>query len=132
MEKVEMWGGIECTIRRVGNGYSDQLVSSGHRTRLEDLDRFAELGIRKLRYPILWEQVAPESLDTPDWTWTDERMNRLRELGIDPIVTLLHHGSGPHYTALHKKNFVSGLARFAGMVAERYPGSSTILPLTSP
>ncbi|WP_210116219.1 family 1 glycosylhydrolase [Hymenobacter fodinae] len=132
MEHVEMWGGVECTIRRIGNGYSDQLVSSGHRDRLEDLDLIAELGIRKLRYPILWEQVAPESLDNPDWTWTDERMARLQELGIDPIVTLLHHGSGPRYTALHKKNFVPGLAHFAKMVAERYPWIKHYTPVNEP
>ncbi|GAB2770323.1 dTDP-4-dehydrorhamnose reductase [Hymenobacter luteus] len=132
MEKVEVWGGVECTIRRIGNGYSDQLRSSGHRSRIEDLDLFAELGIKKLRYPILWEQVAPESLNHPDWTWTDERMARLRELGIDPIVTLLHHGSGPRYTALHNKNFVPGLARFAGMVAERYPWIKHYTPVNEP
>ncbi|UYZ62933.1 family 1 glycosylhydrolase [Hymenobacter weizhouensis] len=132
MEKVEIWGGVECTIRRIGNEYSDQLVNSGHRTRIEDLDRFAELGIRKLRYPVLWEQVAPQSLDNPDWSWTDERLNRLRELGIEPIVTLLHHGSGPRYTALHKKNFVPGLARFARMVAERYPWVTHYTPVNEP
>ena len=132
MEPVEVWGGIECTIRRIGEEYTDQLVSSGHRTRIEDLDLFAELGIRKLRYPILWEQVAPESLDNPDWTWTDERMARLQELGIDPIVTLLHHGSGPRYTALHKKNFVPLLARFARMVAERYPWITHYTPVNEP
>ncbi|MCB2407121.1 family 1 glycosylhydrolase [Hymenobacter lucidus] len=132
MEKVDVWGGIECTIRRVGNGYSDQLVSSGHRTRIDDLNLFAELGIRKLRYPVLWEQVAPDSLDIPDWTWTDARMARLREVGIDPIVTLLHHGSGPRYTALHKKNFVAGLARFARMVAERYPWVKHYTPVNEP
>jgi len=129
---VEMWGGVECTIRRVGNDYYDQLVSSGHHTRLEDLDLFADLGIKKLRYPVLWEQVAPESLDNPDWTWTDERLNRLRELGIEPIVTLLHHGSGPRYTALHQKNFVPGLARFARMVAERYPWLKYYTPVNEP
>ncbi|WP_222841345.1 hypothetical protein [Hymenobacter sp. BT188] len=88
---------------------------------MEDLDQFAELGISKLSYPILWEQVAPESLDNPDWTWTDERIARLRELGIDPIVTLLHYGSGPRYTALHKDSFAPHLARFARIVAVRYP-----------
>lgn len=127
-----MWGGVECTIRRIGDGYSDQLVRSGHRTRVEDLNQFAELGITKLRYPILWEQIAPESLDSPDWTWTDERMARLRELGIDPIVTLLHHGSGPRYTALHEDSFAPGLARFAGMVAERYPWIKHYTPINEP
>ena len=130
--QVEMWGGVECTIRRIADQYSDQLVSSGHRTRIEDLDLFADLGIRKLRYPVLWEQVAPQSLDRPDWGWVDERLNRLRELGIDPIVTLLHHGSGPRYTALHQNNFVPGLARFAGMVAERYPWLTHYTPINEP
>lgn len=131
-KNVEMWGGVECTIRRIGNGYTDQLENSGHRYRVEDLDLFAELGIKKLRYPVLWEQVAPNSLDEPDWSWTDERLNRLRELGIDPIVTLLHHGSGPRYTALHRKNFVPGLARFAEMVAERYPWIKHYTPVNEP
>ncbi|MBD0258216.1 MAG: dTDP-4-dehydrorhamnose reductase, partial [Cytophagales bacterium] len=71
---LQAWAGVECTINRVGNQYFKQLERSGHATRLEDLDRFAALGIRKLRYPVLWEQIAPESLERADWSWADERL----------------------------------------------------------
>ncbi len=53
--KPEIWGGIECTINRVKNNYRDQLQMAGHYSREGDIERFAELGIRKLRYPVLWE-----------------------------------------------------------------------------
>ena len=56
---LELWGGIECTVNRVGDRYIDQVVLTGHQQRLDDLDRFADLGIRALRYPVLWERVVP-------------------------------------------------------------------------
>jgi beta-glucosidase/6-phospho-beta-glucosidase/beta-galactosidase len=129
---VEIWGGVECTCRRVGDAYSDQLTRNGHRDRPSDLDRFADLGLRTLRYPVLWEHVAPESLDRPDWRWPDERLARLRELGIEPIAGLVHHGSGPRYTALHEPSFAPGLARYARMVAERYPWLRYYTPVNEP
>jgi dTDP-4-dehydrorhamnose reductase len=92
---LEIWAGVECTVNRVGNEYSDQLELNGHATRLEDLDLFAELGISAIRYPVLWERTAPNSLDEPNWLWADVRLHRLKELGIRPIVGLVHHGSGP-------------------------------------
>jgi beta-glucosidase/6-phospho-beta-glucosidase/beta-galactosidase len=132
MDHVELWGGVECTCRRVGDAYSDQLMRSGHRDRLADLDRFAELGLRTLRYPVLWEHVAPTSLDQPDWRWPDERLARLQALGIEPIAGLVHHGSGPRYTALSQPDFATGLARYAGMVAERYPWLRYYTPVNEP
>jgi beta-glucosidase/6-phospho-beta-glucosidase/beta-galactosidase len=132
MRKVELWGGVECTCRRVGNTYSDQLTRNGHNIRLSDLDAFSDLGLRRLRYPVLWEHVAPHSLERPQWAWADERLTRLRELNIDPIVGLVHHGSGPRYTALHQANFASGLARYACMVAERYPWVTYYTPVNEP
>ena len=132
MEKVEIWGGVECTCRRVGDAYSDQLTRSGHRSRPADLDQFAELGLRTLRYPVLWEHVAPNGLDQPDWTWPDERLAHLQALGIDPIVGLVHHGSGPRYTSLLDPGFATGLARYAGMVAARYPWVTRYTPVNEP
>ena len=56
----EIWGGIECTVNRVGDRYFDQIALTGHEHRiLADLERFADLGIRPLRYPFLWERISP-------------------------------------------------------------------------
>ena len=116
----DVWGGVECTVNRLGDRYFDQLELTGHARRLSDLDHIAPLGIRTLRYPVLWERVmrAPGEYD---WSWSDERLGRLRELGIDPIVGLVHHGSGPRWTSLIDEGFATGLADFAARVAERYP-----------
>ena len=129
---LEIWGGPECTLNRVHERYSDQIERSGHAARLEDLDRFASLGIKALRYPVLWERVAPASLDRPDWSWTDERLERMSALGIRPIAGLVHHGSGPRYTSLLDPHFPELLARYARMVAGRYPWLTDYTPVNEP
>src|SRR4051794_4194443 len=101
----ELWAGIECTVSRVGDRYTDQLERSGHAVRSKDLERLAELGVTAVRYPVLWERVAPNSLEELDWSWTDERLLALRKLDLKPIVGLLHHGSGPGYTNLLDPQF---------------------------
>ena len=40
-EDMELWGGVECTINRVGDEYHEQLRRTGHVSRVSDLDRFA-------------------------------------------------------------------------------------------
>lgn len=65
---LELWGGVECTVNRVGDRYFEQLKRTGHDHRLDDLDLFAELGIKALRYPVLWERTAPDGLDRADWS----------------------------------------------------------------
>lgn len=118
---LQAWAGIECTVNRVGDAFYDQSVRSGHHDRLADLDRIASLGFTRLRYPVLWERATPCGLADPDWSWTDERLARLRELGLPPIATLVHHGSGPRFTSLVDPAFPDHLARYARAVAERYP-----------
>lgn len=129
---LALWAGVEATVNRVGDKYSDQIQRSGHELRISDLDRLASLGIKAVRYPILWERTAPRSLDEFDWRWADERLNYLRQLGIKPIVGLLHHGSGPPYTDLLDPEFAEKLARFARAVAERYPWLEDFTPVNEP
>jgi dTDP-4-dehydrorhamnose reductase len=128
----EVWGGIECTRNRVGDAFFDQLSRSGHDRRASDLDRIAALGIHALRYPALWEHVAPRGLDTADWRRTDRRLTRLRALGVRPIVGLVHHGSGPAHTSLVDPSFGTGLAAYARAVAERYPWVDAYTPVNEP
>jgi dTDP-4-dehydrorhamnose reductase len=126
MAGLEIWGGVECTVNRVGDVWRDQLRLSGHHERLDDLDRIAALGIRTLRFPVLWERFRG------DWSWTDARLDRLRTLGITPIVTLCHHGSGPSGTSLLEPSFATGLAAFARQVAGRYPWVERYTPVNEP
>ena len=59
-ERLALWGGHECTVNRVGDCWRDQTRLSGHQDRIEDLDCFADLGLRTLRYPVLWERTEIE------------------------------------------------------------------------
>ena len=131
-EAVEIWGGVEPTINRVGERYFRQFDRSGHRERLSDLDAFARLGLRTLRFPILWEEVAPDSPEHCDWSAVDAGLERLRALGVRPIAGLLHHGSGPRYTSLIDPEFPDKLAVFARAVAERYPWIDAYTPVNEP
>lgn len=128
----EVWGGIEPTVNRVGDRYLDQIIRSGHAERLDDLDLFAELGIKAIRYPVLWERVAPHGLDRADWSWPDARLSRLRELGVRPITGLVHHGSGPLDTSLVDPAFPERLAEYALAVASRYSWIQDFTPVNEP
>jgi dTDP-4-dehydrorhamnose reductase len=129
---LELWAGVECTVNRVGDKFYDQLERNGHARRIADLDLFAELGVRALRYPVLWERTAPEGLERADWSWPDARLARLREHRIRPIVGLLHHGSGPRHTSLVAPDFPTQLATYARAVAERYPWVDAYTPVNEP
>jgi len=129
---LELWGGHECTVNRVGDRFFDQTVRSGHQDRLDDLQQFADLGVQALRYPVLWERVAPERPDQRDWRWSDERLAELQRLGVRVIAGLIHHGSGPRYTHLLDDGFASGLAAHARAVAERYPWIKDWTPVNEP
>lgn len=132
MEPLELWGGIECTVNRVGDTWFNQLQRNGHCGRVADLDLIAGLGIRTLRYPVLWELTCPDSPRQFDWRWADSRLEQLRTLGITPVVGLIHHGSGPAYTSLIDGDFASGLARYAAAVAERFPWVDWYTPVNEP
>ena len=129
---LALWGGIEPTFNRVSDCYHSQLDFSGHRRRIDDLTACAELGIRTLRYPVLWEQVMPGTAEDADWHWPDERLSRLRDLAITPIVGLVHHGSGPSHTGLLDDEFARKLAEYASHVARRYPWVSHYTPVNEP
>ncbi len=132
MRPLELWGGHECTVNRVGDLFHDQTVRSGHHERLDDLDRFAALGLSALRYPALWERVAPEHTGKPDWRWSDARLTRMQALGLRPIVGLLHHGGGPAFTNLLDPAFAALFAGYARAAAERYPWVEDWTPINEP
>ena len=129
---LELWGGVECSVVRIGDDYRNQIVDTGHAARLKDIDAMAELGVKAVRYPILWETVAPETPGEMDFSWHDERLERLRKHGIKVIGGLVHHGSGPRYTNLLDDKFADHLAYYAERVARRYPWIKTWTPVNEP
>ena len=131
-DPIALWVGPEPTVNRVGQQFMDQLEATGFAHRLDDLDRLASLGAARVRFPLLWERMAPERNDVVDWAWSDARMQRLRDLRLMPIVGLVHHGSGPRYTDLLDENFPRKLADYAARVAERYPWVDAWTPVNEP
>lgn len=132
LKALELWGGAECTVNRVGDSFGDQLAATGHDLRLSDIELFAELGLDAVRFPLLWERISPGDPEQRDWSWSDPRLARLQELGIRPIAGLVHHGSGPRHTSLIDDNFADGLAVHARAVAERYPWIEEWTPVNEP
>ncbi|MDB5416546.1 MAG: dTDP-4-dehydrorhamnose reductase [Rubritepida sp.] len=128
----ELWGGLECSVVRVGEDLRDQFRETGHIGRPGDLAAVLRLGISKLRYPVSWERVAPDDPAQRDWTWHDARLAEMQRLGIAPIVGLVHHGSGPAYTSLLDPKFPEKLADFAAEVARRYPWVEDWTPVNEP
>jgi len=129
---LELWGGVECSVVRIGDEYRNQLVDTGHSARFADLDAMIELGIKAVRYPILWETVAPQSPSELDFSWHDARLEHLHKRGIKVIAGLVHHGSGPRYTNLLDPKFPDLLAAFAAKVARRYPWIEFWNPVNEP
>src|SRR3954462_4923989 len=127
-DRVEVWGGAEDTCNRVGNRYLDQMELSGHAHRMSDYEDFADLGIRTLRFGLLWER---HELD-PSWRWSDQRLQWMRSAGVRPIASLVHHGSGPPHTHLLDPQFPNKRSAYAGSVARRCPWIDAYTPVNEP
>ena len=129
-DSIEIWGGVECSIARIRNRVHDQLVKSGHERRFNDLHLFSDLGIKTIRYPLLWEKF--EKGKDKFLQLHDKRLGELGELGISPIGGLLHHGSGPCITDLTDPEFPQLLAEYAYQMAKRYPWIDSYTPVNEP
>lgn len=130
--QVEIWGGIESTINRVRDEYFDQSEYSGHYTRKDDVDLIASLGIKMLRYPVLWEKHQPHKDTLIDWSFVEPNLLRLKELQVEPIAGLVHHGSGPRFVNFFDGSFEAGVASYAKMVAEKFPWLEYYTPINEP
>lgn len=128
----ELWGGLECTVNRIGDAYRDQLLYANHFKRADDLEKIATLGIRKLRYPVLWETHQKEKNQKIDWTITKRQLEKIRSLNLIPIAGLVHHGSGPLFTSILENDFGEKLAVYARKVAMEFPWINYYTPVNEP
>ncbi len=101
----------------------DEYELTGHYRRWrEDLDRMAELGVVLARYGIPWYRVNP-ARGRWNWRWADGPLERMLELGIDPIVDLVHYGAPPWIAGgFLDAAFADHMAEYATRVAERFRG----------
>jgi dTDP-4-dehydrorhamnose reductase len=132
--RPQVWAGVESSFLRVRRRVRDQLSETGHADRAGDLARLEDVGASAVRYPVLWGRAPggrPIS-PTTDWSWAVDRLGRLRALGVEPIVELLHHGFGPLDADPFDPGWPERFGAYAGMVARRFPWVRRWLPINEP
>ena len=133
MKRLEIWASPEPTVARVDAAtLRDQLALTGHAARDGDVALLATLGVDASRTPVLWERCAAVEPTSIELGWAERRLGLLRDAGIEPIVTLLHHGSGPLYTDLLDPAFPALFADYAEAVARAFPWVKRWTPINEP
>lgn len=130
--------GIEDTFISARSGRTgrrlDEYELTDHYGRWsEDLALMAGLGVGAARYGIPWYRINPAP-GKWDWTLADRPLGRLLDLGIEPIIDLVHYGV-PDWIegAFADEAFPDRLAEYARRVAERYRGTIfAFTPLNEP
>ena len=98
-QPLQLWGGVECSVVRVGDAWRDQVRETGHHARgVQDLDLLASLGLRTLRYPVLWERTTPGQPGRCGWHWHDRQLGALRRHGIEVIAVTSGETADPLHT----------------------------------
>jgi len=121
--------GIEDTFvpqARDGERPIDEYELTEHYQQFDtDLQLVVDVGARMLRWGIPWYRVAPAP-GVWDWSWVDRVMDRFGELGIRPIVDLLHYGT-PLWLdeQFAHPDYPKHIANFAHRVAVRYGAVAT-------
>jgi beta-glucosidase len=112
----------------------DEYELTQHYSRWEaDFSLVAELGVKTMRYGVPWHRANPLP-GRWDWDFVDRSLGRLLELGIEPIVDLVHYGL-PSWIegAFLNPDFPRWMAEYASRLAERFKGSiHAYTPLNEP
>ena len=99
----------------------------------EDLGLAAESGASMVRWGIPWYRVNPAP-GRWDWSWLDRVAERFAELGLTPIVDLMHYGTPTWLdNEFANASYPQRVAEYAVAVAERYRGTFDVFtPLNEP
>ena len=130
---LEVWASPEATVARIDAlTVRDQAAETGWLGRADDIDRICDLGVGGCRFPVLWEHVAPRDPEQRDFRAAQSGIARLQARGVAPIVTLLHHGSGPRYTDLLDPSFPQLFADYGAAAARALPSVRRWTPINEP
>src|SRR5512132_1257028 len=70
----------------------DEYELTGHYDRWHsDLGMMREINVNAARYGIPWHRIQPRQ-GVWEWDFVDRALGRILELGIEPIVDLVHYG----------------------------------------
>jgi beta-glucosidase/6-phospho-beta-glucosidase/beta-galactosidase len=112
----------------------DEYELTGHYASWRsDLALAAELGVGAMRYGIPWHRVNPAP-GVWDFSWADKPLERMLELGIDPVVDLVHYGV-PSWIeqAFLNPDYDQRVAEYAERIAARFSGRiQSFTPLNEP
>ncbi len=125
----------------IENSYPTILLPDGSTARVDEMEKCGhyenwkldfqlvkELGISYLRYgaPYYRTHVAPGKYD---WEFTDVTFQKLRDLGIIPIVDLCHFGVPDWLGNFQNPDFPQYFAEYARAFAQRYPHLQFYTPI---
>jgi beta-glucosidase/6-phospho-beta-glucosidase/beta-galactosidase len=123
--------GIECsypTIER-GRWRRDQLYETNHyRNWKRDLELVKGLGLKYLRYgfPI---HLVYHDRNKFDWSFPDAVCGAMKEMGIVPIIDLVHFGMPDWLGDFQNPELPDCLAVYAAAFARRYPWIKLYTPI---
>ena len=121
--------GIECSYPVVDGRRRDQLEETRHYQHWrEDFELCRDIGARVLRYgpPYYRMHLGPKSYD---WSFTDEVLPVLQQLGITPILDLCHFGVPDWIGDFQNEDWPQYFAEYAHAFAERYPWIQLYTPV---
>lgn len=107
----------------------DQMEKTGHYQRWRDDFRLVkELGLDYLRYgpPYYSTHTGPGRYN---WSFADETLNALKEMGIVPIADLCHFGVPDWIGDFQNPDWPRFFAEYAGAFAKRYPWVHLFTPV---
>lgn len=104
----------------------DEYELTEHYTRWrDDLDLVHGVGAEFLRWGVPWHRVNPAP-GMWDFEWTDRVLGRMADLGIRPVVDLLHYGTPLWLDGeFAHRDFPARFGEFASRTAQRYTGIVT-------
>jgi beta-glucosidase/6-phospho-beta-glucosidase/beta-galactosidase len=115
--------GIECSYPTTegGSWRRDEMDATRHyELWREDFELARQVGITHIRYgpPLHLIYIGPGQYD---WSWSDEPMRELEQLGPEPIVDLCHFGVPTWLENFQNDEIVAALIEYARAFARRYP-----------
>lgn len=99
-----------------------------------DLDKAVLAGAELLRWGVPWYRIEPEC-GVFDWAWLDEVMEYFAEIGLRPIIDLMHYGTPMWLDGqFANPDYPTRVAEYSVAVAQRYAhlGITDYTPVNEP